>query len=113
MFTSTKARSSLLSKMRAYIATATAPQRIETLVTALAGVDWGALDEKDKRIVDGMFRTCGWARGRWPHWYPVGDPRRLPAGIVAQPDAGSTIKGARAEGASYDRWGAAIERAAA
>jgi hypothetical protein len=106
MFTSTKARSELLKAMREYLSGKQGPLRIETLVTALAGVDWLSLDEKDRRIVDGMFRVCGWARGKWPHWLPI-----------ARPDAGSIspIAAATAEGAICDRWGGAIEpeRAAA
>jgi hypothetical protein len=110
MFTTTQSRSALLSKMREYLSTATAPQRIERIASQLTGAEWGDLDEKDRRIIAAVAATCGWARGHWPHWYPVGDPRRLPAGHVAQPDSAPQPKVIHA---GRDRWGSSIERVAA
>jgi hypothetical protein len=102
MFTSTTERSALLCSMRAYLSTATAPQRIENIANRLTGVSWRDLDDKNRRIVAGMMATCGWKRGKWPHW--------TPAGPIAPPDAAP-----QPVHAGRDRWGAAIEpeRAAA
>jgi hypothetical protein len=78
MLESTPAQSSLLSKMREYLSTATAPQRIENIADQLGAI-WSNLDKADRRIMVGMPATCGWKRGKWPHW--------LPPAQVRQPDA--------------------------
>jgi len=37
-----------------YLATATAPQRIENIANRLTGAEWGDLDDKNRRIIAGI-----------------------------------------------------------